>query len=262
LYKLLIITLELASLLEILNFFFQPETSVLLTDYLFNTEINTGTIYHKAIAPMAIMAGSSLLQTGLGAYQSFKAGKQKVDDSQEKEAMANMVANQKKLISRAKNREAMGGEMPGMSRAEEALGSKTAQFAERYREMGNQAGYQDYLNQALQMEQQKLADLGVKSAQFQLERSKDVDNAIAGMNNIYARQFGRGAQSTDQQRANIENQRRTAAGNIAGGIQGAATAGMFMANGQSEREYNKDLRRAKRAERRAARQDPFDSFLD
>jgi len=254
--------LEFISLIEILNFFFEPETSLLLKDFLFEPEVISGRIQHKAIAPMAIMAGAAALQTGVGLYQASKANSQKVDDLAEKSAMSNMVSNQKKLISRAKNREAMGSEMPGMSRAEESLGSSTAQFAERYREMGNQAGYQDFLNQALQMEQQKLADLGVKNAQFQLERSKDVDDAIGGMNNIYARQFGRGAQSTDQQRADIAAQKQTAAGNISGGIQGAATAGMFMANGQSEREYNRDLRKAKRAERRAARQDPFDSFLD
>ena len=56
-----------------------------------------------------------------------------VYDSAEKAAMANMVANQKKLIRRAKNREAIGGEMPGTSRTEEAIGSKTAQAAERLR---------------------------------------------------------------------------------------------------------------------------------
>ena len=225
--------LEFISLIEILNFFFEPETSLLLKDFLFEPEVISGRIQHKAIAPMAIMAGASAVQTGLGLYQASKANSQKVDDSAEKAAMANMVANQKKLIRRAKNREAIGGEMPGTSRTEEAIGSKTAQEAERYREMGNQAGYQDYLNQALQMEQQTLANLGVKNAEFQLERSKDVDNAIGGMNNIYSRQFARGAQSSDQQRADIAGQKQTAAGNIAGGIQGFATAGMYMAGNGS-----------------------------
>ena len=185
-----------------------------------------------AIAPMlAVGLGASALQTGLGLWQSHKAGKQKVDDSAEREAMAKMVANQQKLIKRAKTREAMGGELPGMSRMETKLGSTTATAAERYREMGNQAGYQDFLNQALKEEQQTLADLGVESAKYKLALSKDVDEAMAGMGDIYGMQYRRGAEMTDQQKAEIEAAKATAAGNIGGGLTSAASFGMLAAAG-------------------------------
>jgi hypothetical protein len=185
-----------------------------------------------AIAPMlAIGLGASALQTGMGLWQSNKASKMKADDSAERAAMAKMVANQKQIIGRTKMREAMGGEMPGMSRTEAKLGASTAHAVEAYKEMGNQAGYQDFLNKALMSEQQKIADLGSESAQYKLDRSLDVDTAMGEMGNIHGMQFRRGAQQTDQQKADIAAAKATAAGNIGGGLTSAASMGMLMAGG-------------------------------
>ena len=97
-----------------------------LTNFLSSLLTDSNPNEYKAIAPLAIMAGAAAVQAGVGAYQSIKAGKKKVDNSAEKAAMANMVANQKQLIGRAKMREAIGGEMPGMSRTEEKIGSKNS----------------------------------------------------------------------------------------------------------------------------------------
>lgn len=184
----------------------------------------------QAIAPaLAVMGGAALVQTGLGAWQAHKAGKRKVDNTAERMAMAQMAANQKKLIGRAKMREAMGGEMPGMSTAEAKLGASTAQAVEDYREMGSQAGYQDFLNKALQREQEQIANLSTQGAQYKLDRSLAVDEAIGGMQDIYGMQFRRGAQQADRQAEDIAAQKATAAQNIAGGFTTAASAGMMMA---------------------------------
>ncbi len=139
-----------------------------------------------------------------------------------------MEAQQKGLIDRAKGREFM--DMPGQDRMESNISASTSQAVKSYREMGSQAGYQDFLNQALQSEQQKLADLGVESARFKLERSKDVDQAMAGMKDIEAMKYRRGVQLTEQQKADIAAAKQTAASNISGGIQSLASVGMMAAN--------------------------------
>ena len=200
-----------------------------LLQYFHQLYINTESSVNYAIAPLAIMGASAAIQGGLGLYQKHKADKMKVDDSAEKAAIGNMVNNQKELIKRSKVRETSG--MPGQERTEAKIGASTANAVEQYKQLGNQAGYQDFLNQALQIENQKLADLGSESAQYSLNRSKDVDSAISGMSNIYGSQFRRGAEQTDQQKADIAAAKGTAGSNIAGAFRTGASGAMMMAGG-------------------------------
>lgn len=183
---------------------------------------------HQAIAPMlAVAGGSALLQTGMGLWQKKKADGMKVDTAKEDAAMKNMVSNQQKLIKRAKGRE--NTDMAGMSDAENSIKASTARSTESFRDVGGQAGYQDFLNQALQKEQESLTNLNVANSKYKLETAKDTDSAISGMSDIYATQFERGSQQTDQQKADKAAAQGTAAQNFSGAFSTLSSAGMMMA---------------------------------
>jgi hypothetical protein len=190
---------------------------------------------HQAIAPLAIMGIAAGAQAVYGMTQKAKAGKIKPNDIAEKAAIAARKKNQERLIKRAENREAINTELPGTSRAEENLGASTAFAVENYKEMGNQSGYQDFLNQALQTEQKTLSDLATKNAIYKDELTKDVDSAIAGMDNVYALEQDKGRDMYQAQIA--EKAALSGAGdqNIMGGLNTFASGMMMQGGGNSSK---------------------------
>lgn len=201
-----------------------------LLDFILNLGLDSNPNTEQAvISPLAIGIGLSAVQTGMGLWQSQKANKMKADDSGEKAAMAKIEANQKQLIGRAKMREAIGGEMPGQSALESKIGASTAQSVQKFQEMGNQAGYQDFLNQALQREQETLATLGVESAKYKLDRSLAVDEAVGGMQNVYGMQYQSAMDKRKAREQEIAAAKGVAASNITGGLTSAASMGMMAA---------------------------------
>lgn len=201
-----------------------------------NLLVDSDPTHEKAIAPLVVMAAAAAVQAGVGMWQKSKANREakkakKISDAKEKAEMDKMTANKKQLIARAKMRESISGEMPGMIRAEEKIASRTANSIENYKELGNQSGYQEYLNRALQTEQQTLADLSVKSAEYKLERSKDVDAAIAGMDDIYKTKYDREVTKGQQEQAGYDEAKRVAAGNISGAFNTAASGATMAAGG-------------------------------
>ena len=188
---------------------------------------------NHAIAPLlGVALGASALQTGLGIWQSIKGSKESKEEKQAKmaqqRAMAQKKAVQQDLIKRAKSREAFGGAAPGLERAEEKMMASAASQGRAFREMGNQASYQDFLNQSLYGISSQLADLGVKQDQWAYDKSLAVDEAIAGMKDIYAGEAGLAGEQYAAKLAQREAMKGAGIQNIAGGLTSAASsAAMF-----------------------------------
>jgi hypothetical protein len=203
----------------------------------------------QAIAPLlAVGAAAGIAQTGMGIYQTIKGQ----DDSAEKKAamekklaLANMAKNQQKLIDRTKQRAALGGEMPGQSIAESKLGANTATSIERYKEMGNQANYQDYLNQALLNQNRATNQIAMEAAEYKFGLEKDIDTAIGGMSDVYKSDFSSASNEEEGAIARSEALKASGIQNIVGGATSGASALAMTAGskgggeGASYRDYKK-----------------------
>jgi len=215
----------------------------------FNTESNPHE--QKAIAPLAIMGISAGAQALYGAYQKNKAGKMNPDNAKAEAALKAKEANQKELISRAKTRDAISTERPGTSRAESEIAASTANAVGQYKELGNQSGYQDFLNKALQTEQDTLAGISTENAIYKDRNSLAVDEAIGGMQDVYDSKYQHGMNEYEGDLANKLALSGAGDQNIMGSFNTGASALMMGAsNTGGDNRLTKEQRQGRRAERR------------
>jgi len=207
----------------------------------------------QAIAPLAIMGISAGAQALYGAYQKNKASKMNPDDSKARAALEAKEANQKQLISRAKTRDALSTERPGTSRAEAEIGASTANAIGQYKELGNQSGYQDFLNKALQTEQDTLAGIATDNAMYKDRNSLAVDEAIGGMQGVYDSKYQHGMNEYEGDLANKLALSGAGDRNIMGSFNSLGS-GLLMANSSKktglspgEIQYNKELEAANKS---------------
>jgi hypothetical protein len=163
---------------------------------------------------VAVAVGVGTL--GYGIYQSATA------DTDVPQPRYKIPKAHKERMSRLRAREALGSEMPGQQLMEQKIGAARASTITAYKEMGDQASFQDYLAQSMQMQQDKLADIGIKAAQYRLDRAKDVDEGLLVMAGEQEKVQRRDMEIAQAKLAEGLAQKEAGMQNITGGAQMAA----------------------------------------
>jgi hypothetical protein len=163
-----------------------------------------------------------------GAYQKNEAKKEeKKAEAALKASADDIPAAQAERMKRLKGREALGSEMPGQNAIEQKIGAATASNVTDFKEGGNQANFQNFLAQSLNTQTSRLADLGIKSSQYKLDRSKDVDAGLVGQAGYEQGNINNKRELEKAQLAAALAEKQAGNENIAGG----ATTGAMAAGG-------------------------------
>lgn len=129
-----------------------------------------------AWAALAVGAATAIY----GGVKAHKAGKKA--KAAEKKALANankIPEAQKERLARLKGEE--NTEMPGQEEIRQDLNASQSQNINALKEVGNQADFQNQLALSMSNQQDKLIGLGIKSAEYKLDRKADVNDALADM---------------------------------------------------------------------------------
>jgi len=190
-----------------------------------------------------VVVGISAATAAYGIYQSVEG------DKKAKKATAALKAEtakdpipqaQKERLQRLKGREQT--EMPGLSTIKEDIGASTSKGLSSFKEMGNQANFQDFIAQSIQHEQDQYANLGIEAARYKLDRSKDVDAALSQSASyqdqqrqdklgLYAADLASGEAKKGAGTQNIIQGSTTAASSLAGGVGSEDTYSQYKAQG-------------------------------
>jgi len=172
-----------------------------------------------------VVAGLAVGTAVYGGYQSYK-GKEDEKKAQAKlDASAKLIPkSQEERLKRIRSREAFGSELPGQTEIEQKIGASTSSAITSFKEVGNQANFQDFIAQSMQDEQTKLVDLGIEAAKFKLDRSKDVDAALGDMSDIEQENIKRKRELEEAKLAEALANKEAGAENISSGVVTGATA--------------------------------------
>jgi len=128
----------------------------------------------------------------------------------------------KERLRRLRDRESMS--LPGQSKIEQDIGASTAQGITAFKEMGNQANFQDFISQSVQNEQDQLRNLGIEAAEFKIARQQDVDEALRESADYETAQRQRERELLEADLASGEAQKGAGTQNIISGGLSAATS--------------------------------------
>ena len=147
----------------------------------------------------------------------------------------------KERMSRMKMREQT--DMPGLAAMEEKIGASTAQGLTAYKEMGNQASFGNMIQQSIQKQNRIYADLGIKAAQYKLDRQLDVDKGLGETASYEEKRQDIRRQELDAKIADARTRQQAGEQNIAGGAQLTATSvGGKLTGGEGSRTGGGDNR--------------------
>ncbi len=188
-----------------------------------------------------------------GVYQSQSAKKEAKKekaraDIEGKATQAEIDASMKERMGRVRQREMTS--MPGQELMEQKIGASTASGLTAYKEMGNQANFQNMIQQSIRQQNQQYADIGIKAAQYKLDRSLDVDEALMDKAGMTARRQAMEQQRSDAEMARLRERQQAGEQNIAGGAQLGAQGAFGAAGSGGEGGRVKGEGAARRKEKR------------
>lgn len=201
-----------------------------------------------------IAAGVTAATTAYGMYQSNKGDKQADKARAALETDANrdpIPRSHQERLRRLKDREQMG--MPGQGAMEERIGASTSEGVTSFKEMGNQANFQDFIAQSIQNEQDQYVNIGIEAARYKLGRAQEVDDALATSAAYEEGQRNKQTSLLEADLASGEAKKGAGTQNIITGLTSAAT----IAAGASGRNQNGNKNRTMNGEVGSPSDDPY-----